>query len=458
MSMSTNLTMSSISNNNNQNYSNNNDYENNYDYENIYNNMYDTISSKFYNNNNLSTDSYNINQEYLEQEYINQCNIEQNAINSSENNNMNQMQNEELSNTTLKTDSNSTTETKNNNQRRYTGVGVLIITNYLDKPYIVLGMEKKKSKKYQNKILQKLNTMKSNMKSSTKPNNQDKDNTKPNNLDKDNKNVFTNESDNSNIYLYEEFGGGIQNNHLTLEENACFELNEETCNLINFTNPFILNKGVNTFFDIPYLKDRMYRLHVIFIPEFTNLVHLFYKNKQLLKSAPSNYFKYRNFCEMSDMNIIELDHIYKYKDNINNYFCFNAEENLYNQIIHDKGNTNFRGILKCPDNIYLSMRIVDFLNMNFIYNKSIKGYKYYNGDIDHNINKEMFIKFSSTVKNYKPYMITGIDFCKYIYKQGMYSKKNNIKTNFINITKPRKNNKHNSKYNFLMRTWSVDGY
>ena len=263
---------------------------------------------------------------------------------------------------------------------------------------------------------------------------------------------------NRNIFIYEEFGGGIQNTNLTQEENACFELNEETSNLINFTNPFILNKGINTFFDIPYLKDRIYRLYVIFIPDFTNIIHLFYKNKQILNSSVSNYYKYKNYCEMSDMNIIELNHIYNYKDNINNYICFNAEEHLHNQILHDKGQKNYRGILKCPDNVYLSGRLVEFLNMNFIFDKTINGYKYYNGLINNEKNNDKFVKLGSNVKNYKPHLITGVDFCNYIYKQGMYSKKHNFKDNYINLSTPRKTNKQNAKYSFLGRTWCVDGY
>jgi hypothetical protein len=410
-------------------------------------------------------------------------------------------------------------QTSKKAKRRYTGVGVLIVTNYLEKPYIVLGMEKGKSKKYYSRISKFLDKNKKKDKntgnmniasdckksqvkendseytsgstsestsestsgstsgstsehtsestsgstsgstSEHKNNKSKKHQIHKEKTDKDKTNKEKTEMDdklNRHVFLYEEFGGGIQNTNLTLEENACFELNEETCNLVNFTNPFILNKGMNTFFDIPYLKDRIYRLYVVFIPDFTQVIHLFYKNMQILKSAPSTYYKFRNYCEMTDMSIIELDHIYKYKDNLDNYVCFNAEENLYNQIIHDKGKRNFRGILRCPDNVFISSRLVEFLNMNFVYDKGTKGYTYYNGDITKkdackNVGVHM------NLKN-KPNMIAGLDFCNYIYQQGMYAVKHNFADNYINFTKPRKTNKQNAKYSFLGRTWCVDGF
>ena len=362
-------------------------------------------------------------------------------------------------------------------KRRYTGVGVLIVTNFLDKPYIVLGMEKGKSKKYYSKIIKyldgkkKKNNVNENKETITIPtevlesecvsDNNTNLNISPKektNSPKPNKQEQQDEKLNRHTFLYEEFGGGIQNNNLTQEENACFELNEETCNLINFTNPFVLNKGVNTFFDIPYLKDRIYRLYVVFIPDFTQVIHLFYKNLQVLKSAPSSYYKFRNYCEMTDMSIIELDHIYKYKNNLDNYVCFNAEENLYNQIIHDKGKKNYRGILRCPDNVFLSSRLVEFLNMSFVYDKALKGYVYHNGDIDHKVNKELNAKFGGTIKHYKPHMTGGLEFCNYIYQQGMYAVKHNFTDSYIHLTKPRKTNKQNAKYTFLGHTWCVDGY
>jgi hypothetical protein len=352
-------------------------------------------------------------------------------------------------------------------KRRYTGVGVLVVTNFLDKPYIVLGMEKAKSKKYYSKIIKYLdgkkkkeNTETENKETITIPTEVVEGDCEIENQTQQPTQHTTQQDEklNRHTFLYEEFGGGIQNNNLTQEENACFELNEETCNLVNFTNPFILNKGVNTFFDIPYLKDRIYRLYVVFIPDFTQVIHLFYKNLQVLKSAPSSYYKFRNYCEMTDMSIIELDHIYKYKNNLDNYVCFNAEENLYNQIIHDKGKKNYRGILRCPDNVFLSSRLVEFLNMSFVYDKTLKGYVYHNGDIDHKLNKELNAKFSGSVKHYKPHMTQGLDFCSYIYQQGMYAVKHNFTDSYINLTKPRKTNKQNAKYSFLGRTWCVDGY
>ena len=54
--------------------------------------------------------------------------------------------------------------------------------------------------------------------------------------------------------IYEEFGGGIQKRSLSLEENACFELQEETTNIFNITNPELLNSGINLYFDIPFMQ------------------------------------------------------------------------------------------------------------------------------------------------------------------------------------------------------------
>jgi hypothetical protein len=96
--------------------------------------------------------------------------------------------------------------------------------------------------------------------------------------------------------------------------------------------------------------------------------------------------------------------------------------------------------------------------MSFVYDKTIKGYVYHNGDIDHKLNKELNAKFSGSVKHYKPHMTQGLDFCSYIYQQGMYAVKHNFTDSYINLTKPRKTNKQNAKYSFLGRTWCVDGY
>ena len=404
---------------------------------------------------------------------------------------------------------------KANKSRHYTGVGVLIVTKYLNKPCIVLGLEKNKSKKISDKFSNLLNnkellnnsTRKTSIKTNiinpdiktninnpdiinpdiktiitnpdiinhdiinhdiinpdiktniTNPdiiNNKEQLKVKKPNHNKHNQKPKRESNIKKNIFIYEEFGGGIQDNNLSLEENACFELCEETSNLLNFTNPFILNKGVNTFFDIPYLKDRLYRLYVVYIEDFTKDIHLFYKNKQVLKSNPSNYFKYRNFTEVSDITFLEIDNISKYIENYNNYMTVNSEELLYNQINKDKGVNKYKGILKCIDNIFLSKRLVDFLNMNFIYDKNSKGYIYYNDKVDEKVNKELYNKFNKIVKNYKPYTIRGLDFCKYIFKQG--TNINMDSTNFINLTKPRKNNKNSIKYNFLNHTYSIDGF
>ena len=75
--------------------------------------------------------------------------------------------------------------------------------------------------------------------------------------------------------MYEEFGGGIQKRSLSLECNACFELREETSNLFNFTEPKVLRKGVNQYFDIPFKNNRMYRIYVVYLEDIEKIIHYF---------------------------------------------------------------------------------------------------------------------------------------------------------------------------------------
>lgn len=200
-------------------------------------------------------------------------------------------------------------------KRRHTGVGVLILTEYMGNPYIVLGREEFKSIKQNGQYM---------------------------------------------IPLYEEFGGGIQRRKLGLELNACFELREETCNLLNFTEcPEILLKGVNRYFDIPFREDRMYRLYVVFIPDFIKILPYFYQNRSYLqrkKSYPGG--RLSTYLEMDNIKLVSLDSIRAAIDTCSNYLCFNHDDTQWNYELRQP----FRGTLRVDDDTFISERLCQFLN------------------------------------------------------------------------------------------------
>jgi hypothetical protein len=210
--------------------------------------------------------------------------------------------------------SNATT-TNHTKKRRHTGVGVLIITEYMGNPYLVLGREEYKSIKQNGQYM---------------------------------------------IPLYEEFGGGIQRRKLGLELNACFELREETCNLLNFTSsPDVLLSGVNRYFDIPFREDRMYRLYVVFIPDFVKLLPYFYMNRTCLQRKtryPGG--RLNTYLEMDNIKLVSLDSIKNAIDKSNNYICFNHEDTLWNY----EQNKPYRGTLRVDDDTFISERLCQFLN------------------------------------------------------------------------------------------------
>lgn len=198
--------------------------------------------------------------------------------------------------------------------RRYTGVGVLIITNYMNKPHFVLGREAFKSIKV---------------------------------------------NDNYCVSVYEEFGGGIQKPSLGLETNACFELKEETSNLLDISNPEILKKGVNKYFDIPFKEDRLYRIYVVYIENVNSILSMFNYNRKTLLTQANNYYKYNHYLEMDNLELISFDSIKSAIGLKQNYICLYPEDNTHNDKVDT---TTYVGMLRIMNDIFISKRLAQFLN------------------------------------------------------------------------------------------------
>lgn len=200
-------------------------------------------------------------------------------------------------------------------KRRHTGVGVLILTEYMGNPYMVLGREEYKSIKHNGQYM---------------------------------------------IPLYEEFGGGIQRRKLGLELNACFELREETSNLLNFTNnPNVLLSGVNRYFDIPFREDRMYRLYVIFIPDFVKILPYFYMNRTCLQRKtryPGG--RLNTYLEMDNIKLVPLDGIKNTINKSGSYLCFTHDDTQWNYA----QTPPYKGTLRVDEDTFISERLCQFLN------------------------------------------------------------------------------------------------
>tara|TARA_B100000902_G_scaffold397896_1_gene463008 strand:+ start:1040 stop:2014 length:975 start_codon:yes stop_codon:yes gene_type:complete len=303
---------------------------------------------------------------------------------------------------------------KKTRTRRHTGVGVLIITNYNNKPHFLLGREEYKSIKLNGDYM---------------------------------------------MSIYEEFGGGIQKRSLSLEENACFELQEETTNIFNITNPELLNSGINLYFDIPFMQKRMYRLYLIFIEDVENIIPYFNKNQKYLKTHINSYYKYECFLEMNNLELISIDEIQSQLHNRDNYICNSAEDTLYNMSV----NCNFRGILRVKNDIYLSKRLVDFLNMEFNKNYIYQQPKNVTCKIENNkeLNNNNQINNNNN-NNQKNINLTGLEFCFKIFKEGFidsnFKDQNKEKNKILKLGQPFLNKKDNCKLKFLIGTWSFKLY
>lgn len=288
-------------------------------------------------------------------------------------------------------------------KRRHTGTGVLVITNVNNKPHLVLGRETFKSLNIKGDLM---------------------------------------------IGMYEEFGGGIQKRSLSLETNACFELREETSNLFNFTEPKVLRKGVNQYFDIPFKNNRMYRIYVVYLEDIEKIIDYFQTNRDKIQKKFSNYYKYKCFLEMDDVQFISLDTIKNNLADENNYLRLNPEEikNIRNSNdkTERKNKVNYNGVLKIDSTKFLSKRLLEFLNTKFP--KQWKDGYFQHYDENHT-NPDR--------------MLTGLDYCYQIFEDGFIKsrfKKNKGRDDIIILTNPRKNIPGMDKLTFLNGTWSIDGY
>ena len=81
----------------------------------------------------------------------------------------------------------------------------------------------------------------------------------------------------------------------------------ETSNLFNFTEPKVLRKGVNQYFDIPFKNNRMYRIYVVYLEDIEKIIHYFKYNRDKITHNHSNYYKYKCFLEMDDIQFISLE-------------------------------------------------------------------------------------------------------------------------------------------------------
>jgi hypothetical protein len=238
-------------------------------------------------------------------------------------------------------------------ERRHTGTGVLIITEYLGEPHILLGQENWKTLDY--------STVCPGLK----------------------------------LPIYEEFGGGIQTRKVSLEKNAIFELREETANLFNFTNPDLLRKC--PYYDIPFKEDRMYRIYLLYLQNIGDYLHYFYINvnsinTNIKKGLTSE--KSANYLEMNNIKLLPLKLFYNVVKKPENYICFKDFETEHNK----SKNKSFKGILRLTDDIYINSRLMQFLNSRY---NGIYGL-----DLLNNYYRSCNIKAS--FKNYKSIKIKGL--------------------------------------------------
>ena len=307
-------------------------------------------------------------------------------------------------------------------KRRYTGVGVLIMTEMNGRPFILLGREKFKSLIYGGNYV---------------------------------------------IPMYEEFGGGIQKKSMSLEENALLELDEETCHMFNFSDANILNSPDYKYIDIPFREDRMYRMYIMYIPNLGTKLNIFNNNYNIIMNSQSNYYKKRNYLEMDNISLISLDEI-MYRMNYPN-------ENVFNFINHK--------VLCVNDDIFISRRLLKLFDGKYIkssienYN-NILDFKSTSNNMTNAIMNNMngYIFCDDSVNG----SIRGIDICYDMFNK-CYVKELNEPNNIINLSfknsnvycdninndvnnNNNSNNSNNSenkkkiKYNFLIGTSYFDSF
>lgn len=202
--------------------------------------------------------------------------------------------------------------------RRYTGVGTLILTTIKGQPYLVLGREAFKSIKHRGAYM---------------------------------------------VSIFEEFGGGIQRRRATLADNACFELREETSNLLDLTECSQILEERGQHFDLPFRDDRIYRLYVINIPDAHTIIPYLQVNRQIINRSLNNpakgtKSKIKTYLEMDTIKLVSLSAIQRAMLDINNYVCFKAEDTVWNL---SSPTPPYRGILKVDAETFLNERLVQFL-------------------------------------------------------------------------------------------------
>lgn len=202
--------------------------------------------------------------------------------------------------------------------RRYTGVGTLILTTINGQPYLVLGREAFKSIKHRGAYM---------------------------------------------VSIFEEFGGGIQRRRATLADNACFELREETSNLIDLTECSQILEDRGRHFDLPFRDDRIYRLYIINIPDAHTIIPYLQVNRQIINRSLNNpakgtKSKIKTYLEMDTIKLVSLSAIQRAMTDINNYVCFKAEDTVWNL---SSPTPPYRGILKVDADTFLNERLVQFL-------------------------------------------------------------------------------------------------
>ena len=220
--------------------------------------------------------------------------------------------------TTSQTASKAESVIPNVGERRYTGVGTLILTTINGQPYLVLGREAFKSIKHRGAYM---------------------------------------------VSIFEEFGGGIQRRRATLAENACFELREETSNLIDLTECSQILEDRGKHFDLPFRDDRIYRLYIINIPDAHTIIPYLQVNRQIINRSLNNpakgtKSKIKTYLEMDTIKLVSLSAIQRAMTDINNYVCFKAEDTVWNL---SSPTPPYRGILKVDAETFLNERLVQFL-------------------------------------------------------------------------------------------------
>ena len=82
--------------------------------------------------------------------------------------------------------------------------------------------------------------------------------------------------------------------------------------LSNSDQGVLLKRGFK-YFDIPYLNDRLYRLYVIYVSNVQDIIPDFFRNLQMIRGHPSKIRKKRNYIEMDDLRLINLNSKIPYK-------------------------------------------------------------------------------------------------------------------------------------------------